>query len=117
MCRKIINAYTHSLVLFGDAENRVQEQVKDKIDGLNDTIARLSQLQMQSEQQVSELKETNQRLVAELSHVNAERDALAAELATLKRLSIWMRPSFPRLMSCRNRSLNCSNQKMSWCNR
>ena len=85
MCRKIINAYTHSLVLFGDAENRAQEQVKDKIDGLNDTIARLSQLQTQSEQQVSELKEANQRLVAELSHVNAERDALAAELSTLKK--------------------------------
>ena len=85
MCRKIIDTYTHSLVLYGDAESRAQEQVKDKIDGLNNPIARLSQLQTQSEQQISELKEANQRLVAELSHVNAERDALVAELATLKK--------------------------------
>ena len=85
LCRRLVDAYTHSLILCHDAEERAQEVVRGKMDDLNSTISQLTRMQAQSDQKIHELEGVNQKLVAELRQSNAERDALSAELAAMKK--------------------------------
>ena len=85
LCRRLVDAYTHSLILCHDAEERAQELVKGKMDDLNSTISQLTRMQAQSDQKIHELEGVNQKLVSELRQANAERDALSAELAAMKK--------------------------------
>lgn len=55
------------------------------MDDLNSTISQLTRMQTQSDQKIHELEGVNKKLVAELRQANAERDALSAELAAIKK--------------------------------
>ena len=85
LCRRLVDAYTHSLILCHDAEERAQEAIRVKMDDLNSTISQLTRMQTQSDQKIHELEGVNKKLVAELRQANAERDALSAELAAIKK--------------------------------
>ena len=85
LCRRLVDAYTHSLILCHDAEERAQEAIRVKMDDLNSTISQLTRMQTQSDQKIHELEGVNKKLVAELRQANAERDALSAELAVIKK--------------------------------
>ena len=85
LCRRLIDAYTHSLILCHDAEARAQELVRAKMDDLNSTISQLTRMQTQSAQKIHELEEVNRKLEAELRQSNAERVALSAELTAMKK--------------------------------
>ena len=85
LCRRLVDAYTHSLILCHDAEERAQEGVRAKMDDLNSTISQLTRMQTQSDQKIHELEGVNKKLVSELRQANAERDALSAELAAMKK--------------------------------
>ncbi len=85
LCHRLVDAYTHSLILCHDAEERAQEAIRAKMDDLNSTISQLTRMQTQSDQKIHELEGVNKKLVAELRQANAERDALSAELATMKK--------------------------------
>jgi len=76
LARRLIDGYTHSLLLCQDAEERARDTVKGELDHLNQVIAQLSQMQAQSEQKVKELSSENLKLQEELRQVKAERDAL-----------------------------------------
>ena len=85
LCRRLVDAYTHSLILCHDADERAQEVVRAKMDDLNSTISQLTRMQTQSDQKIHELEGVNKKLVSELRQANAERDALSAELAAMKK--------------------------------
>ena len=85
LCRRLVDAYTHSLILCHDAEERAQEFIRAKMDDLNSTISQLTRMQAQSDQRIHELEAVNQKLTAELSQANAERDALSTELAVMRK--------------------------------
>ena len=85
LCRRLVDAYTHSLILCHDAEERAQEVIRAKMDDLNSTISQLTRMQAQSDQKIHELEGVNQKLTAELSQANAERDALSTELAVMRK--------------------------------
>lgn len=85
LCRRLVDAYTHSLILCHDAEERAQEVIRAKMDDLNSTISQLTRMQAQSDQTIHELESVNQKLTAELSQANAERDALSTELAVMRK--------------------------------
>ena len=85
LCRRLVDAYTHSLILCHDAEERAQDGVRAKMDDLNSTISQLTRMQTQSDQKIHELEGVNKKLVAELRQAQAERDALSAELAAMKK--------------------------------
>lgn len=85
LCRRLVDAYTHSLILCHDAEERAQEVIRAKMDDLNSTISQLTRMQAQSDQKIHELEVVNQKLTAELSQANAERDTLSTELAVMRK--------------------------------
>ena len=85
LCRRLVDAYTHRLILCHDAEERAQEVIRAKMDDLNSTISQLTRMQAQSDQKIHELEGVNQKLTAELSQANAERDALSTELAVMRK--------------------------------
>ena len=85
LCRRLIDAYTHSLLLYHDAETRAREAVKEELDRKNQVISRMSYMQTQTDNHVQKLKDEAGKLKAELRQVTAERDALATELATIKK--------------------------------
>lgn len=85
LCRRMANAYMHSLILYDDVEKRTKEMVKDDIVRLNKYIDDLQAKREESEKENRVLVEKYEKMVAELRQVKAERDALSAELEVLKK--------------------------------
>ena len=85
LCRRMANAYVHSLILYDDVEKRTKEMVKDDIVRLNKYIDDLQAKREESEKENRVLAEKYEKMAAELRQVKAERDALSAELEVLKK--------------------------------
>lgn len=89
LSRKLIDAYTHSLILCQDAEERAFDRVNRVLESKELTIVHLQKalLDTQNEQakREKELCDENRSLKAELRQVKAERDALETELETIKK--------------------------------
>lgn len=77
LCRKLIDSYVHSLILFTDADARAKEAVSAELKSKDKIIINL-------QEQVLEKEYTIQELQTQLADTIRERDAAINELDTLK---------------------------------
>lgn len=79
LCRKLLDAYTHSLVLCNDAEARARDTVSQLLTSKDSTI-------MELQQSVTSQKEAVAKLDEKIEKLKAERDSLIAENEALKKV-------------------------------
>lgn len=87
LCRRLISAYTHSLLLCHDADARAEESMKTKMSKLEQMISQQSDTLVQTNKKLQFLTEENRKLQEELQQVKAERDALRKSYDTDNKLA------------------------------